>query len=220
MLMADETYLDHLSRLEQLRQSRDPRERLRQVHAERRLAEFPEIADLPPGIVANQYSLRAPTLWERLTTPLLDKPAQPGPAILHHLSAPLDIATTLLTGVGGITPKRQLIPLIRQWLQKRGVPIRVEPLRRGYRAVAGEAGTDPRAWEWDMTLQKPWAEKSIFKYERQPDGSLFPRQTWGPRPAPHWTEGLTEKEIEDQVWRWRVARVPTPQTYGPLSRSK
>ena len=107
--MADETYLDHLSRLERLRQSRDPRERLRQVHAERRLAEFPEIADLPPGIVANQYSLRAPTLWERLTTPLLDKPAQPGPAILHYLSSPLDIAS----GIASLGTSAVVAPAIR-----------------------------------------------------------------------------------------------------------
>jgi len=219
--MADDTYLDHLSRLEQLRQSRDPRERLRQVHAERRLAELPEIVDLPPGIVANQHSLREPTLWERLTTPLLDKPAQPGPSILHYLSSPLDLATLPFAGVGGITPKRQIVPLVRQWLQKRGLPIRVEPLRRGYRAVAGEAGTDPRAWQSDPTLQMPWVEKQIYKYERQPDGSLLARQTWGPRPAPHWTEGLTPEELVAQRERWQwERRAPIPNTYGPISRSK
>ena len=117
--MADETYLDHLSRLERLRQSRDPRERLRQVHAERRLAELPELAASPP-----RDRLWATTPWERLTTPLLDKPAQPGPAILHHLSSPLDIATIPLAGVGGIIPKRHIPTLLDKligWRRRLGL---------------------------------------------------------------------------------------------------
>ena len=161
--MADDTYLDHLSRLEQLRQSRDPRERLRQVHAERRLAELPELAASPP-----RDRLWAPTPWERLTTPLLDKPAQPGPAILHHLSSPLDIATIPLAGVGGIIPKRHIPTLLDKLI----------------------------GWRRRLGLGKGKPEKSIFRYERQPDGSLFPRQTWGPPAPPRWTEGLTPQQIQ------------------------
>jgi hypothetical protein len=50
-----------------------------------------------------------PSWWEQLTTPLLDKPAQPGPAILHYLSSPLDIAS----GVASLGTSAVVAPAVR-----------------------------------------------------------------------------------------------------------